>query len=133
MKRFLLVKCQSCLGELQGKLNALSNTEKISKEECINMRTKIAELESDLNTTKNQNENLRMKLEQIEAKKEIELNELQTEINNLNKNLKVEIENGVEKDRLITNLEQQLRVEKSVNDMEKKRTTFVQVLIIFLI
>lgn len=79
--------------ELQSRLQAVLSSERITKEECLSLRTKITELETELSTVKHQKEMLEMQLERCITEKETVTRELESKI----KELEYKVENATEK------------------------------------
>lgn len=55
------------LGEIQSKLQVSTDAERVAREECLNMRSKLSSLESQFNTINQQNETSKIELEKNQA------------------------------------------------------------------
>ncbi|CAH1099135.1 unnamed protein product [Psylliodes chrysocephalus] len=107
--------------ELQTKLQTSSSSERITKDECIQLRSKFSELESQLSSARHKMEILEMELNQRQTEKIISEQELNNKIDNLNDTIKNFKETISEKEKEISNLQQQLSLERAVNESEKRQ------------
>ncbi|XP_050294856.1 TATA element modulatory factor isoform X2 [Anthonomus grandis grandis] len=100
------------ISDLQTKLQASSSLERSAKEECISMRSKLADLEGQLNTAKHELEMTRMLLEQTKTGSQKIEQELRTRVKTLEsaKNEEIQKLNDLvrDKEKEIQNLRQQL-------------------------
>ncbi|KAL3274377.1 hypothetical protein HHI36_015775 [Cryptolaemus montrouzieri] len=78
----------SKIEELQYRLSSVVTSEKSAKEECVNLRSKIAKLEVDYNSIKHQKDLLEVKLDQIKTERTISEQELNGKLQELQYNLK---------------------------------------------
>lgn len=54
---------------MQSKFQAASDAERLAREECLNMRSKVSSLETQLSTVTHQSEMVKMEVEQQKAEK----------------------------------------------------------------
>ncbi|KAF7269317.1 hypothetical protein GWI33_017640 [Rhynchophorus ferrugineus] len=110
------------ISDLQGKLQSSTTLERSSKEECLTMRSKLADLEGQFNTLKHELEMSKMALEQSKTEELMAQQELKSEIESLKNSVKKQKEAVDEKDKEIQALKKQLVTEKSYNESDKKQS-----------
>ncbi|CAH0546904.1 unnamed protein product [Brassicogethes aeneus] len=109
------------ISELQTKLQATVKTEKLAKEECNGLRSKVAELEGHLSSLKHQQELFQMKVEQQKTEHQIKENDFKTEIGKIKDSLVSAQQKVEDQYSEINALQQQLKIEKEANNAERKR------------
>jgi len=114
------------INDVQSKFQAASDAERLAREECLNMRSKVSSLETQLNTLTHQNEMTKMDVEQQKTEKVILEQELKRELSKLEYQLKAESEANESLRREISALVQQLSTEKAANEAEKQKNSTLQ-------
>ncbi|CAG9838883.1 unnamed protein product [Diabrotica balteata] len=107
--------------ELQTKLQTSSSSERVIKDECVQLRSKFSEMESQISSSRHKLELLEMELQQQKTEKLISEQELNSKIDHLNSVIKEYQETINEKEKDVSNLQQQLSLEKTAHDLEKRQ------------
>ncbi|KAF5305636.1 hypothetical protein FQR65_LT07717 [Abscondita terminalis] len=114
------------INEIQSKYQSASDSERSLREECLNMRSKLSSLETQLNTTMHQNEMLTIDVEQAKTVKTLMEQELKGQINALEQEVFAERDKNDAFQREISALEQQLSIEKTATEAERRKTSMLQ-------
>ncbi|KAF5303929.1 hypothetical protein FQA39_LY01714 [Lamprigera yunnana] len=114
------------ISEMQGKYQTASDAERLAREECLNMRSKLSSLETQMNATMHQNEMLKIDVEQEKAVKIIQEQELKGQIAVLQQSMINEEEKHKGLQREVFALEQQLSIEKTALEAEKRKYLILQ-------
>ncbi|KAJ8935604.1 hypothetical protein NQ318_017342 [Aromia moschata] len=107
------------ISELQTKLQTSTSVERIAKEECISIRTKLSEIESELSTANHMGQMLQMQLQQQKTESQISERDLTRKINELNDIIRKDKEVIKEKEKQIDSLQQELDLEKSASNLAR--------------
>ncbi|KAK4876753.1 hypothetical protein RN001_009259 [Aquatica leii] len=114
------------INEIQSKYQTASDAERLTREECLNMRSKLSSLETQFNTTIHQNEMLKIDVEQEKAVRTLLEQELKGQISTLEQQVIIEREKTNSLQREVSALEQQLSIEKTATEAEKRKTSMLQ-------
>lgn len=109
--------------DLQTKLESATSLERSTKQECVSLRSKLADLKGQLNTTKQEMELSKMELANTKSENEMLQEELRSENKKLAKVVKKKEEIIEEKEREIENLKTRLVVEKTPSETDKKASS----------
>ncbi|ENN81318.1 hypothetical protein YQE_02285, partial [Dendroctonus ponderosae] len=111
------------ISDLQTKLQASGSLERTAREECINIRSKLADIEGQLSTARHEAEMSKMQLEQLKTERQISEQDLQSKIDSLSETIKKQSEIIQDKEKEIHNLQQQLTMEKFSAEIDGKQQT----------
>lgn len=127
---------------MQTKLQASGSLERSAREECVNIRSKLADIEGQLSTARHEAEMTKMQLEQLKTERQISEQDLQryifktrliicviniinvvfiSKIDSLSETIKKQNETIQVKEKEINNLRQQLTMEKFSVEMDGKQ------------
>ncbi|XP_057672471.1 TATA element modulatory factor-like [Diorhabda carinulata] len=107
--------------ELQTKLQTATNNERIIKDDCIQLRSKFSDMESELNSLRHKLELSQMELQQQKTERFVNEQELNNRIEKLNISLKKCKETISEKENELCNLQQQFNAERAAFELEKRQ------------
>ncbi|CAH2002990.1 unnamed protein product [Acanthoscelides obtectus] len=114
------------ISELQARLQNSISIEKTTKDECIELRTKLAEIEGLYSTAKHKLDIVQMEVERLTAEKLILEQEMNSKINNLKDTISKKEEVISEQDKKISKLQKELTIAKTVKETEIQPTEVVQ-------
>ncbi|KAK5642067.1 hypothetical protein RI129_008234 [Pyrocoelia pectoralis] len=114
------------INEIQSKFQSTSEAERLAREECLNMRSKLSSLETQLNAVVHQNEMLKIDVEQEKAVKTILEQDLKGQINVLQDQVTSGSNKNESLQKDVMALEQQLSIERTANEAEKRKNTSLQ-------
>ncbi|KAG5885462.1 hypothetical protein JTB14_037043 [Gonioctena quinquepunctata] len=113
--------------ELQSKLQASISSEKMAKEESIRLRSKQSEIDSRQSSSNHKIERLEMELEEQKNERLLTEQELNNKIDHLNDIIRKNKELISEQENQLLSLQQQLTLEKSASEIEKRQTEALQI------
>ncbi|XP_068081731.1 TATA element modulatory factor isoform X2 [Anabrus simplex] len=114
------------VGELQGRVTSLIEQERVSREENVTLRSRVSSLESRLAASSQEAMQLRAKLEQQEAQFSQLKHDRDREHSSAESLRAAMTEEMAQLRRDIVGLEQQLAVERTANEAEKRRCCSLQ-------
>ncbi|CAG9856035.1 unnamed protein product [Phyllotreta striolata] len=112
--------------ELQTKLQNSSSSERSIRDECVQLRSKFSELDSQLGSSRHKIELLEMELQQKHAEHIMKEQELTSKVDTLNASIRSCKETIAEKEKEISDLQHLLNIEKATSESEKKPNFAVQ-------
>ncbi|KAJ3663191.1 hypothetical protein Zmor_007495 [Zophobas morio] len=111
------------INDLQSRLQTSQNTERVVKDEAVSLRSKLSDVESEMGSLRHENEMVKMQLEQYKTEKQIEEQDLKSQIDDLHQRLKTEKSKVEDLIKDASSLQEQLALEKSTNESERKKST----------
>ncbi|KAL1516991.1 hypothetical protein ABEB36_000815 [Hypothenemus hampei] len=114
------------ISDLQAKLQTATSLERTAREECVNLRAKLADVEGQLNTAKHESEMVKVQRDQFEAERQMLEQHFKNKVEQLNEEIKRQKEAIASKEKQIENVKQQLTMEKLNYEAEKKQQSSIQ-------
>ncbi|KAB0796119.1 hypothetical protein PPYR_10180 [Photinus pyralis] len=114
------------INEMQSKLQSTADAERAAREECLNTRSKLSSLETQLNAVVRQSEMLKIDVEQERTVKMMLEQDYRGQVSALQERV-TEGMTAIESLRKeVTGLEQQLSIERAANEAEKRKNMSLQ-------
>lgn len=114
------------INEMQSKLQSTADAERAAREECLNMRSKLSSLETQLNGVVRQSEMLKIDVEQERTMKKMLEQDYKGQVSALQERVNQGISTIELLQKEVTGLEQQLSIERVANEAEKRKNMSLQ-------
>ncbi|KAI4471124.1 tata element modulatory factor tmf1 [Holotrichia oblita] len=126
-----IMSCMSLLklnvsDDIQSRLQTLTDLERTAREDCITLKSKLVNVETQLSDAMREKDQLRLQIDRLQTEHMLKEQDLRSQIDNLQQTLKAEQESNEEKKKEITSLQHKLSIEKVTSEAEKRRVLALQ-------
>ncbi|GJQ70822.1 hypothetical protein Trydic_g749 [Trypoxylus dichotomus] len=117
---------QSKINDLQNRLQTLTDLERTAREDCITLKSRLVNVETQLNDTIRKKDMLKLQIDRLQTEHMLKEQDLRSQMDNLQQMLKTEQDSNEEKKKEITTLQHKLSIEKITSEAEKRRAVGLQ-------